>query len=209
MTSFDVYGCVCVCVCVCVYVRMYVYVCRFCHRSVLFRCVVVSKMDRQQEVINTLKFKKWALMDIEYIQSSYTHKCIRKLYVLTGDGKWDMEVDFYPCVSYHSLPDKYQRSFQYCAKHIHKLSYRPKTLSHPCISALDVIRNFINEHDVEVVLYKGGTIERDICEKLLIESRNIEAINGLRKIHSHDPATEVNLYWDQLREFTLNLFPEE
>ena len=67
-----------------------------------------------------------------------------------------------------------------------------------------MIQNFISNHRVEVVLYKGGTIEKDICEKLSVQSYNIEVINGLKKIYSHDPATEVNLYWDQLYKLSID-----
>ena len=131
------------------------------------------------------------------------------MYALSGDGRWDMEEDFNPCVSYQTLGRKYQHSYRYCRRHIHRLSYRPKMLSLPCTDAFSVLRDFIQKHDIEVVLYKGGTIERDICEKLLIESYNIEVLSGLRRVYSHDPATEVNLYWDQLYNFTLSLFPED
>ena len=159
-------------------------------------------MDGQEAFINTLKFKSWALLDIEYIQVSKYHKCIRKLYVLTGDGKWDMDMEFMPCIPYHLLSKKYQRSFQYCQRHIHELPYRPKVLSCPCSLAPDTLKDFTEKYGIDVILYKGGTIERDLCKELGVESCNIEVLRGLKKVYSHNPATEVNLYWDQLYRYT-------
>ena len=164
------------------------------------------KMDSREALINTLKFKSWALLDIEYVQVSKYHKCIRKLYVLTGDGKCDLEMEFTPCVPYYFLSEKDQRSFRWCTNHIHKLPYYPATMSRPCIASHSIIRIFVNNHNVEVVLYKGGTIERDVCQRLRIESQNIEVYDKLKKVHSHDPGTEVSLYWDQLNKYTHSLF---
>ena len=161
-------------------------------------------MDHRATLINALKTKRWALMDIEYIQTRKTHQCIRKMFILTGDGEYDMEAEFDPCVRYRSLPDKYQRAFRHCKANIHKLSYRPLQSSGPCIESLGAIREFVEDQNVEVVLYKGGTIEKDVCEAMGVESLNIEVLDELRKVHSHDPATEVNLYCDQLYNISLN-----
>lgn len=165
--------------------------------------IICLKMGDQEALIDILQFKSWSLLDIEYIQVSKHHKCVRKLYLLTGDGKWDMEMEFTPCVPYHFLIKKYQRSFQYCERHIHRLPYRPEVRSCSCSSACGKVKEFIEKYGIEVILYKGGTIERDLCEKLSVESYNIEILSELRKVHSHDPATEVNLYWDQLYKYTL------
>ena len=47
--------------------------------------------------------KNWAIMDVEYISTSKTHRCIRKLYILEENGYTDMELDFYPCKRYIEL----------------------------------------------------------------------------------------------------------
>ena len=153
----------------------------------------------------TLQFKKWALLDIEYIQISKHHKCIRKLYALTGDGIWNMEREFVPCKPYHLLESKYRRSFRYCSKNIHHLPYYPETMSSTCVGSMSIIRDFVTEHGVEVILYKGGTVEQDICREMEIDSQNIEALCGLKKVYSHDPGTEVTLYWDQLNKYKNSL----
>ena len=38
----------------------------------------------------------WALLDVEYIQISPGHRCIRKLYILEENGYIDLELDFSP-----------------------------------------------------------------------------------------------------------------
>ena len=120
--------------------------------------------------------KNWAIMDVEYISTSKTHRCIRKLYILEENGYTDMELDFYPCERYDDLEWKYRRSFQYCKRHIHKLNYNPKKYSPECLQILPLLNEFIVDSGIELILYKGGTIERDLCEALNIPSLNIETL---------------------------------
>ena len=47
--------------------------------------------------------KRWALLDVEFIRISATHRCIRKLYILCDNGFIDMELEFFPCVRYKDL----------------------------------------------------------------------------------------------------------
>ena len=55
------------------------------------------------------------------------------------------------------------------------------------------------DNDIELVFYKGGEIEKNLCEELDIESFNIEKFN-LEKAYSHDPYVEINCYYSQLIE---------
>ena len=41
-----------------------------------------------------LSEKRWALLDVEFIRISSTHRCIRKLYILHDNGFTDMEMEF-------------------------------------------------------------------------------------------------------------------
>ena len=68
----------------------------------------------QETSTELLVEKSWALLDVEFIQISETHRCIRKLYILCDNGFIDMELEFFPCVPYKDLELKYQRCFQYC-----------------------------------------------------------------------------------------------
>ena len=132
-----------------------------------------------------LKEKHWALLDAEFIRISQTHRCIRKLYILDRNGYSDMKSEFYPCKRYEDVEWKYQRTFQYCKPHIHKLNYNPKKYSPECLQVLPILNEFIVDNGIELILYKGGTIERDLSKALDIPSLNIECIEGLEKTSSH------------------------
>ena len=68
----------------------------------------------EEELIMQIKDKNFAILDVEFIQTSKIHKCIRKLYILAKDGYTDMELDFKPCKPLYELSKFYQRSFQSC-----------------------------------------------------------------------------------------------
>ena len=144
--------------------------------------------------------KRWALLDVEFIQVTDTHRCIRKMYILAKNGYDELEMEFYPCKRYKDLERKYQKTFRFCRTHIHQLSYNPKTYSPNCRQVLLLLKKFIINNNIELVLYKGGTIERDLCTALDIPSMNIECLHGIQKVHSHDPCTEVNAYFSQIVE---------
>ena len=140
--------------------------------------------------------KRWAILDVEFIRTSPSHRCIRKLYILTHNG-FDMEMEFHPCRSYQCLQLKYQRSYQFCRKHIHKLPYTPRRVSPSCRSAVPKLNEFVVNNDIDLILYKGGTIENELCNMLDIKSLNIESMD-VEKAYSHDPREEVNFYYNQL-----------
>ena len=146
-----------------------------------------------------MKDKNFAILDVEYIQASKNHKCIRKLYILAKDGCTDMELDFKPCKPLYELPKFYQRSFRFCENHIHKLPYYPAHKYAPrCSKVLERINAFIVYNNIDVIFYKGGDIEKQLCQKLCIPSYNLECLPDLGKVESHDPQTEVNGYYKQL-----------
>ena len=144
--------------------------------------------------------KHWALLDVEFIRISPTHRCIRKLYILADNGYTEMELEFYPCKRYTELRRKYQKSFQYCKLHIHNLTYNPKKYSAECLQILSILNKFIVDSGIELILYKGGTIERDLSKALNIPSLNIECFEELEKAYSHDPRIEVDCYYSQIIE---------
>ena len=152
-------------------------------------------MERLKEL---MREKNWAIMDIEYIQITTEHRCVRKLYMLAKDGYTDRELEFHPCIRYKSMTRRNKRSFHYCKTHIHKLPYYPQVYASPCNTALDKIGRFIDKNNIDFILYKGGEIESDLCDDIGIPSYNIECIKDLEKAYSHDPQTEVNCYYRQL-----------
>ena len=153
-------------------------------------------MAEEKEYVKT---KNWALLDIEYIQCTRTHKCVRKLYMLAKDGYMDLLLEFFPCEPLHKLDKKYQRAFHYCQKEIHKLPYCPSPPSPPCWTAVKELNNFIVDNDIELIFYKGGEIEKNLCKELDIQSFDIENFS-LDRAYSHDPYVEMNCYYTQLIE---------
>ena len=147
-----------------------------------------------------LRLKTWAILDIEYIQTSGAHKCIRKIYMLEKGTFSNLELEFSPCVKYHDIERRYQKSFRFCRAHIHKLPYNPENRSFPCTTATEKIRKFITENDIELILYKGGNVEKSVCDELQIPSMNIEEF-GVVKASCHDPRLEVHCYYEQLLKF--------
>ena len=77
-----------------------------------------------------IKDKNFAILDIEYIQASKSHQCIRKLYILAKDGYTEMELDFKPCKPLHELTKFYQRSFRFCENIFTNFSTTHQTRMH-------------------------------------------------------------------------------
>jgi hypothetical protein len=172
--------------------------------SSLKRSFTAWSLKRMERLTELMREKNWAIMDVEYIQTSKDHRCVRKLYMLSKDGFTDKELEFHPCVRYRSMKKRNKQSFHYCKSHIHKLPFYPQMYASPCDTAVEKIEQFIDDNHIDFFLYKGGEIESDLCSDIGIPSYNIECIKGLEKAYSHDPRTEVNCYYMQLVE--LNCF---
>ena len=69
--------------------------------------------------------------------------------------------------------------------------YSPRTYSPLCANAVPEINNFLVNNDIDMILCKGGAIEKTYARSY-IYSLNIECIPELEKIQSHDPRVEVN-----------------
>ena len=156
-------------------------------------------MDFKKRLVD----KTCAILDVEFIITSSSHRCIRKLYILAENGYTEMEMEFYPCKRYNELDLKYKRSYQFCRRNIHNLSYNPWNFSPPCSQVLLKLNDFIASNGITMILFKGGIVERNMCEQLGIESMNIELLGEMVKACSHDPREEVNFYYDQLINFGL------
>ena len=66
-----------------------------------------------QELLASYNF---AIMDIESIQSTKEHKCIRKISILAKDGFTDITREFTPCRHFHELEEKYRKAFLYFSR---------------------------------------------------------------------------------------------
>ena len=117
--------------------------------------------------------------------------------MLAKDGISECELEFIPCIQFNNLEKKYQRAFLYCYHNVHKLKYYPKKSNLKCGVAAHMIKQFANSLNAKLILYKGGTIEKKLCEKLRIDSINIEDV-GAEKINSHSPRIEINAHYNYL-----------
>ena len=88
--------------------------------------------------------KRWALLDIEFIQSTKNHNSLPKLYILAKDGFKDLQ--FYPCKKFKDLDTRYKESFCYCRANIHQLPYYPERYASPCSTAMTKIGIFIKDN---------------------------------------------------------------
>ena len=146
-----------------------------------------------------------ALMDVEYIQTSQDHMCSRKIAILLADGKTSFIREYTPCTPYKYLDVKWQRTHHYCSRKIHHLGYYPKDGSFSCKESIQMIKDILEWNGVERVLYKGGDIERKICNQIGISSLNIEQF-GAPKATSHDPLEELKEHYIYLKQNVSVLF---
>ena len=86
----------------------------------------------------------------------------------------------------------------YYRANIPKLSYYPERYASPCSTAVTKIGKFIIDNGIDLALYKGGCIEKQICKDLCIPSLDIEKLGEFERPYSHDPWVEVNTYYEQL-----------
>ena len=93
---------------------------------------------------------------------------------------------------------------KYYQREIPKLSYCPKGPSSPCSTAAEKLNKFIVDNEIDLVFYKQGAVEKNLCDEIDIDSFDIELFEeDLEKVYSHDPYEEVNCYFIQLIEFIL------
>ena len=151
-------------------------------------------------VEENLRRTNFALIDCETIQDGQ-HQCIRKLSLLAKDGTTCLTMDFRPCRSYVDLDDKDCRSFRFCKRQIHHLEYYPLTYAPRCDEAVDVVAEFLYAHRIDLLLYKGGCIEKRLSLAIGVPSYNIESL-GAPKVNSHNPEEELREHYNFL--LTLN-----
>ena len=118
-------------------------------------------MDYQAGV-NYVNERNWPLLDMENVQTSKSHKCIRELCILEKNGFRELKLEFYPCKQFKDLKIPYKRVHWYCQANIQHLSYYPDGPSSPCLAAKEKLQNFIKNNNIDLILCKGGKIE-DYC----------------------------------------------
>lgn len=154
-------------------------------------------MEYELMALDYVRTRNFAILDCECIQTSSDHQCVRCLYILCKDGFTSMYKEFYACKRYRDLETKYKNAFRYCQKRIHHLRYEPRKKSPFCEKATYILQNFVRMNRIDIILYKGGTIEQRICNEACIPSLNIETL-GAPKVNSHDPKVEVHSHYNYL-----------
>ena len=144
---------------------------------------------------------EWLILDVEYIQD-HKHRCIRKLAYITKHGVTGT-AEFFPCRELEDLSFKDRRSFWFCYYNIHGLSFKPTTGGGKmCCDAIAEIGKILATNNCDVILYKGGDIEKKLGEEIGVETFDIEKI-GVGKANNHDPLQEVIFYRNQLNMHVL------
>ena len=132
----------------------------------------------------------WAVLDCEMIKTLEKHTCVRSMYILLENEVTNKYIEFLPCVDIKEIGFKYRRSFEYCTRYIHKLPYYTLKMSGPCYTAPTELERFIKKNNVSLIFYKGGEMEKHLCEYIGVPSYNIELL-GAPKVNSHNPRDEV------------------
>ena len=158
--------------------------------------------------------KNYVVVDIEAISLSKNrvdlstgyyssiHNCIRKIALLFWDNSIQI-YEFCPCVTYSDLHKKERLSFNYCRRVIHGLSFVPFRCNGKCADSLKLIRNLLREKDVNIVLFKGGTLEKDLCRDLNIDCVDLEKLGVPKYRGKHDPLQEVIFFRDKFVEIVM------
>lgn len=144
--------------------------------------------------IETIALGKWRTHPPKGSQT-HIHNCIRKVDIILRN-KDSRVFEFHPCLKKGDLTRKERSTFYWCQKNIHGLEYYPKKGSDTCAQAIEVISDYLKLHDVEVCLYKGHLLQKEICQKMDISSVNIGL--NIPKAQCHN--SKVHFYHSELQK---------
>ena len=126
-----------------------------------------------------VKDNRWAILKVQTIATSSTHRCVRRFYIGDKDGDNYLEMEFYPCITYKNLSEEYKKLFHSESYQDHRLCYNPRHKSPPCSVAISKLNDFIVYNEIETILFNeepdsyNEKVELKICEELGIQCRNI------------------------------------
>ena len=155
--------------------------------------------DYDLGVLKRVQDENWAILKVENIATSPSHRCIRRFYMGDKDGRNYLEIEFYPCVAYHGLNDECKEEFHKQRSSEHGLSYNPTRRALPCKMAISKINEFIVYNDVQIVLYNSesnttnGNAELKICKELGITSIDISTSSKRQETERHDSMNCFNI----------------
>ena len=70
-----------------------------------------------------------------------------------------------------------------------------------CQHAGELLKSFIASHKMNFILFKGGNVEKELCNTIDVPAYNIEILD-IDKASNHYPEEEVNFYF---REMTIRV----
>ena len=155
-----------------------------------------------------VKDMQWAILRVDTIATSPTHRCVRRFYIGDKDGVNYLEMEFYPCVAYANLSEEYKELFHFQSSHSHRLRYNPHQRVPPCSVAVSKINDFIVYNDIELVLFNevlgsyNEKVDLTICEELGIQYLNIRWTST-----QYDPIPKRRLKYEKNREDDLTFAP--
>ena len=125
------------------------------------------------------KHKNWAILKVDTIMTSKNHHCIHRFYIGDKDGVNYLEMELYPCIKYANLPEKYKRLLRQESHHGHRLPYYPSSRSPSCVLAVEKMKQFVDQLNIELILYneeQGSVSEKiysNIGENIAVAFLNI------------------------------------
>ena len=140
-----------------------------------------------------MKKYNWGLVDFIYIRTSPNHLCIRKIFVITENGK-KIEVEFSPCKEMKDLEKKYQRLFYIR----NQIPYEPKLPSQKCCEAIKELNRIAKVNNVEIIVHYGmEKVIKEYYYDINVPDYGIEAFTEIDTVNSNEP---VYNYFLQLIE---------
>ena len=124
------------------------------------------------KTIPDFSVNRCVVLTCDSIQVAQNHICIRKMNicVLGGGHLADQtfKFEFAPCRQYDDIEERYQDSFDYAKTYLHGLSYNPSNdfLMFNCPDAVDKMNEIMGWNFRDIILYKGGKVERQLAYDL-------------------------------------------
>ena len=165
-------------------------------------------------MLKLISGSNYAIIDIEAIQLrqyrefwkgvySKHHHCLRKVAILCKNGDYGCE-EARPCIKFGEMDDKERNSFNYNRWRVHRLPFYPSNCRDlTCTQMLQNVRSFLKVKKIDLILHKGGNIERDLAKELGYHHINLELI-GVPRAPNHDPLQEVRFYRECLDKILRN-----
>ena len=71
-----------------------------------------------------------------------------------------------------------------------------------CRQIAGIVKSFLRANYVQLILFKGGTMEKDLADELCYQWKNLEDWK-VKKAPVHDPLLEVRFFQFELERLTI------